>query len=181
MIIFCHMCPFCFIALILLNNKASHASHFREFRNLRARPVLLEAVRILPLLQAAPETGGNRRIRPDLRGGSRIARPRWRPRKIDTMFWGGGTPSSLSEGDIERLAEALGRFRPSLEWTVEVSPSSATRGKLETLRRIGATRISLGVQSFDEGVLRSLGRAHTLKETLKAIDAVAEAGFENFR
>lgn len=102
------------------------------------------------------------------------------PEKIDTMFWGGGTPSSLSEGDIERLAEALGRFRPSLEWTVEVSPSSATRGKLETLRRIGATRISLGVQSFDEGVLRSLGRAHTLKETLKAIDAVAEAGFGNF-
>ena len=102
------------------------------------------------------------------------------PEKIDTMFWGGGTPSSLSEGEIERLAEALGRFRPSREWTVEVSPSSVSRGKLETLRRIGVTRISLGVQSFDEGVLRSLGRAHTLKETLKAIDAVAEAGFENF-
>lgn len=102
------------------------------------------------------------------------------PEKVDTMFWGGGTPSSLPEGEMERLAEALGRFRPEREWTVEVSPSSAERGKLETLKRIGVTRISLGVQSFDEGVLRSLGRAHSLRDTLEAIDAVAEAGFKNF-
>ena len=76
-----HMSRFCFIALILLNNRASHASHFREFRNLRARPVLLEAVRVLPVLQAAPEAGGHRRICKGLRGRGRIARARGRPRK----------------------------------------------------------------------------------------------------
>lgn len=98
----------------------------------------------------------------------------------DTIFWGGGTPSILPESAFEKLASAFGRFPKPREWTIEVSPSTISREKLSLYRQAGVTRISLGVQSFDEGVLRSLGRAHSLKSTLEAIDAVAETGFDNF-
>lgn len=98
----------------------------------------------------------------------------------DTIFWGGGTPSILPESAFEKLAGAFGRFPKPREWTIEVSPSTISREKLSLYRQAGVTRISLGVQSFDEGVLRSLGRAHSLKSTLEAIDAVAETGFDNF-
>lgn len=98
----------------------------------------------------------------------------------DTIFWGGGTPSILPESAFEKLAGAFGRFPKPREWTIEVSPSTISREKLSLYKQAGVTRISLGVQSFDEGVLRSLGRAHSLKSTLEAIDAVAETGFDNF-
>lgn len=98
----------------------------------------------------------------------------------DTIFWGGGTPSILPESAFEKLAGAFGRFTKPREWTIEVSPSTISREKLSLYKQAGVTRISLGVQSFDEGVLRSLGRAHSLKSTLEAIDAVAETGFDNF-
>ena len=98
----------------------------------------------------------------------------------DTIFWGGGTPSILPESAFEKLAGAFRRFPKPREWTIEVSPSTISREKLSLYKQAGVTRISLGVQSFDEGVLRSLGRAHSLKSTLEAIDAVAETGFDNF-
>lgn len=98
----------------------------------------------------------------------------------DTIFLGGGTPSILPESAFEKLAGAFGRFPKPREWTIEVSPSTISREKLSLYKQAGVTRISLGVQSFDEGVLRSLGRAHSLKSTLEAIDAVAETGFDNF-
>lgn len=98
----------------------------------------------------------------------------------DTVFWGGGTPSILRESEFEKLAGAFGRFPKPREWTIEVSPSTISREKLSLYKQAGVTRISLGVQSFDEGVLKSLGRSHSLKSTLEAIDAVAETEFDNF-
>lgn len=100
--------------------------------------------------------------------------------KVNTMFWGGGTPSALSERNIVALSDALEGLKPEQEWTVEVSPSSLTREKLQLLREIGVTRISLGVQSFNEKTLRTLGRAHTLASTLEAIELVASSGIANF-
>lgn len=111
----------------------------------------------------------------------RLARGELPESGVDTMFWGGGTPSSLSADSIERLADALGDFRPKLEWTVEVSPSTITREKLAAFKRIGITRISLGVQSFDERTLRSLGRAHTLRSTLDAIKPCTAKSFPIFQ
>ncbi len=102
------------------------------------------------------------------------------PKKTDTMFWGGGTPSILSPTQIEKLAKGLQQFLPELEWTVEVSPSTITKEKLDAFKRIGVNRISLGVQSFCEKTLKTLGRAHSLDETLQAIDLIAESNFENF-
>lgn len=100
--------------------------------------------------------------------------------KPETMYWGGGTPSILPEKTMARLARAFGDLLPSREWTVEVAPSSATRRRLAALKDAGVTRISMGVQSFDERTLKRLGRRHSLKATLAAIDTVSQIGFEHF-
>ncbi len=102
------------------------------------------------------------------------------PSTTDTMFWGGGTPSILSPQQIEKIANTFGELLPKSEWTVEVSPSTITREKLDAFRDVGVDRISLGVQSFSEKTLKTLGRAHTLQETLNAIDLIAERNFKNF-
>ncbi len=99
---------------------------------------------------------------------------------VDTMFWGGGTPSILSERQIENLAKTFANTLPTQEWTVEVSPSTITKSKLETFKNVGVNRISLGVQSFSEKTLQTLGRAHSLKDTLEAIELVSNADFEKF-
>ena len=98
----------------------------------------------------------------------------------ETMFIGGGTPSILEPEQILQLPKIFENLIPSIEWTVEVSPSTITKAKLDAFKEIGVNRISLGVQSFMEKTLNSLGRAHSLQETLKAIELVAEAKFKNF-
>ena len=107
--------------------------------------------------------------------GGRIPTPQ-------TMFWGGGTPSILSECDIERLRLAFEKngLLPALEWTVEIAPANATPRKLAALKDAGVSRISMGVQSFDEKTLRTLGRRYSLKTTLEAVECVADAGFPHF-
>ena len=107
--------------------------------------------------------------------GGRIPTPQ-------TMFWGGGTPSILSECDIERLRLAFEKngLLPALEWTVEIAPANATPRKLAALKNAGVSRISMGVQSFDEKTLRTLGRRYSLKTTLEAVERVADAGFPHF-
>ena len=103
------------------------------------------------------------------------------PRRVDTVFWGGGTPGLLLPRDMERLARATlaacgGAPR---EWTAEVTPQTARPDRLRVLREAGVNRISMGVQSFDEDILRALGRVHTVKQVYEAIDAVRAAGFDN--
>ena len=101
-------------------------------------------------------------------------------KKPETMFWGGGTPSILSEKNIEQIAESFGELLPTKEWTVEVAPTNATTSRLQTLKDVGVNRISMGVQSFNEKTLQTLGRKHSLKSTLQAIDRIADVGFEHF-
>ena len=105
--------------------------------------------------------------------GGELSRPQ-------TMFWGGGTPSILSEADIESIVFAMSNVLPTREWTVEVAPSSASKGKLKLLKDFGVTRVSMGVQSFDKKTLDALGRAHKPEAALKTIDDIAETGFKHF-
>ena len=103
-------------------------------------------------------------------------------RTPETMFWGGGTPSILTEKNIEQLANIFkqNNLLPTKEWTVEVAPTNATSSRLQMLKDVGVTRISMGVQSFNENTLKTLGRKHTLKATLEAIDRIANINFEHF-
>ena len=90
--------------------------------------------------------------------------------KIDTVYVGGGTPSCLPRGEFARLAGAVfSCFDCEVsEFTAEANPESFDESKADEYERSGVTRVSLGVQSTDNGILRLLGRAHDF-ETAKAI------------
>lgn len=101
-------------------------------------------------------------------------------RPISTLFWGGGTPGLLSPGQIRQMGEIL-RPLPGVvgvkEWSVEMAPASVTEARLEALREIGVTRISMGVQSFRPDLLEALGRQHTREQVFRAYERVKQAGF----
>ena len=101
------------------------------------------------------------------------------PARVNTVFWGGGTPGLLAPADLGRLGETV-RTRlggQPEEWTVELAPASVTAARLEVLRGLGVTRVSLGVQSFQPALLDALGRQHTREQVLRAYERVRAAGF----
>ncbi len=110
----------------------------------------------------------------------------WRPalaaREAVTLFIGGGTPTLVPP---EYLAETLDRAREAVpfaadaEITVEGNPGTLTPEKLARYRRAGVNRLSLGAQSFDDGLLRSLGRIHTSGQIAGAVAMARDAGFDN--
>ncbi|MFI3291558.1 MAG: radical SAM family heme chaperone HemW [Opitutales bacterium] len=105
--------------------------------------------------------------------------PEFQPTSI---FIGGGTPSALSNKYLRQMLEILKSKITSdcVEFSIEVSPSSINAEKLEIMRDFGVNRISMGVQSFDESLLRTLGRHTQLKQIYKAIDTISTANFEHF-
>lgn len=102
------------------------------------------------------------------------------PGRVETAFWGGGTPGLLPAEDLFVLGRALTRAagRPQ-EWSVELAPSSVRADKLAALKEAGVTRVSLGVQSFDEATLDTLGRRHSPKQVMEAWKLVEAAGFSS--
>ena len=103
-------------------------------------------------------------------------------REILTIFIGGGTPTLLP-------AEALGRILSELragfaipegvEITVEANPNDATPEKLASLKEFGVNRLSFGVQTFDDGLLKQIDRVHSARQAEDALQMAREAGFEN--
>ncbi|MBR6389506.1 MAG: radical SAM family heme chaperone HemW [Opitutales bacterium] len=98
--------------------------------------------------------------------------------KISSVFFGGGTPTLLDGGRLERLAKIFRPRAKNIEWTIEASPQTLNPQKLKLLKGLGINRISLGVQSFSEKTLKSLGRPHPLAASVRAIDNALEV-FEN--
>ena len=100
----------------------------------------------------------------------------------DTVFIGGGTPSLLTGDQMKRLMESVRRWfavSPDAEITSEANPGTVDAAKLAAFREAGINRLSLGVQSFDDGLLRILGRIHTAREAEDAAYMAADAGFTN--
>ena len=97
----------------------------------------------------------------------------------ETVYIGGGTPTLLSEEELERLLGYALDFGCDAadEWTVEANPGTLTDAKLGILMESGVTRISLGVQSFDDDVLARLGRRHSAQEVDDAVAAIRRVGF----
>ncbi len=97
-----------------------------------------------------------------------------------TVFVGGGTPTALSDDDFVRMLELVrGLALPGgrlVEWTVEANPGSLTPTKARALVQAGVTRISLGVQSFDDAVLRSVGRVHDAATAREAVAIARGSG-----
>jgi oxygen-independent coproporphyrinogen III oxidase len=101
------------------------------------------------------------------------------PRRVATAFWGGGTPGLLRPAEIERLGRAMLRHTAGQpgEWTVELAPATVTEDRLAVLKALGVTRISMGVQSFDAGMLDALGRQHTTAQVYRAYELIRAQGF----
>lgn len=102
------------------------------------------------------------------------------PRRADTVFLGGGTPSRLTPGQLLRILDALrARFEleAEAEITLEGNPESLVLDRLVAYRDAGVNRVSVGVQSLDDAVLRSVGRAHDAREAERAVRDARRAGF----
>ena len=108
-----------------------------------------------------------------------LRRPAWEGQCFDSVFLGGGTPSLLGSALLSRLLIGL-RERLSIEsgaeWTLEANPESIDRELLEVALVCGINRLSLGIQSFDDEVLTSLGRIHDAAAARAAIAAARAAG-----
>ncbi len=99
------------------------------------------------------------------------------PGTIDTLFIGGGTPSTVSPEAYAPLFETIAPFmRPGAEMTTEANPNSATKSWLSGMRALGINRVSFGVQSFDDEKLKFLGRNHSAMQARHAPQLAKEAG-----
>ena len=101
-------------------------------------------------------------------------------RTVATIFFGGGTPSLMQPATVAAILEAVARhwtIAPDVEVTLEANPTSVEAARFRGYRAAGVNRVSLGVQSLDDRVLAELGRTHTAREALQAVD-IARAAFD---
>jgi oxygen-independent coproporphyrinogen-3 oxidase len=104
-------------------------------------------------------------------------------RRIETVFFGGGTPSLFLPEEFARLLVALRRRTPvasNAEITLEANPGTVERGRFAGYRDAGINRVSLGAQSFSRAALARLGRIHSAEDTHRAVEELHAAGLENF-
>ena len=109
--------------------------------------------------------------------------PRILGRRIDTVFFGGGTPSLFQPEDFSRLLGALRNriaFAHDAEVTMEANPGTIERGRFEGYRDAGINRVSLGAQSFAPRALEALGRIHSAEDTHRAVAELRAAKLDNF-
>ncbi|MBP3411350.1 MAG: coproporphyrinogen dehydrogenase HemZ, partial [Clostridia bacterium] len=101
--------------------------------------------------------------------------------KVRAAYMGGGTPTAIPCGDLERiLGAAREAFPGAVEWTVEAGrPDTIDREKLEMLRRMEITRISVNPQTFNDETLLRIGRSHTGADTIAAYELARELGFDD--
>lgn len=103
---------------------------------------------------------------------------RRRGRSFSTVYFGGGTPTALSERDLERiLPPVLAAAAPGAEVTMECNPSTLSDAKARRLRALGVNRLSIGAQAFDPAVLRVLGRAHAPAGIRACVESARRAEF----
>lgn len=101
---------------------------------------------------------------------------------IETIYVGGGTPTSLSTPLLKRLLEAIPynfSLANDVEWTVEVNPGSADAEKFEMMKQAGVNRLSIGAQTFDKSLLKAINRDHEPGDVEETVRLAQEAGIDN--
>ncbi len=110
-------------------------------------------------------------------------RPLIASRRIDTVFFGGGTPSLFGPDDFAWLLQTIRQrieFAADAEITLEANPGTVERGRFAGYRDAGINRVSLGAQTFSAAALERLGRIHTADDTHRAVEELRSAGIVNF-
>ena len=101
---------------------------------------------------------------------------------LETLYIGGGTPSTLMPKQLATLFEGIHRYLPlekNCEFTMELNPDDGQMERLEVMKEYGVNRISMGVQSFNDELLKKIGRKHSKKTVLESIGNARKLGFEN--
>lgn len=104
-------------------------------------------------------------------------------RVVQSVFFGGGTPSLFTAGQVERMIagfRSLLPIAPGAEITLEANPGTVERDSFSAYREAGVNRFSLGVQTFDDACLQRIGRIHDRDEVARALESVARSGIDNF-
>lgn len=104
-------------------------------------------------------------------------------RVVGSIFIGGGTPSLFSAEAIDRLLAGIRarlQCKPDLEITLEANPGTVEQGRFREFRATGINRLSIGIQSFDAGMLERIGRIHGRREAIRAAELAHDAGFASF-
>ena len=102
-------------------------------------------------------------------------------REVDTLYFGGGTPTFLTPGQLRQLCQLVLKWHPlaaGYEWTVEANPGDLDRERLEVLAEMGVNRLSLGSQSFHSEKLRLLERDHDRADILRSVELARAAGMQ---
>lgn len=102
--------------------------------------------------------------------------------EVNTIYFGGGTPSLLDAASIDNLINQINKIfniDPNAEITLEANPEDINEGKVNDYYKIGINRISLGIQSFDDTILKKLNRQHSGKQAVKAVDLLKKGGINN--
>ena len=102
--------------------------------------------------------------------------------RLDSIFVGGGTPTALNEKQLGQLCSIIKRQLPYdqfTEYTFEANPGDLSKEKLQILHDAGVNRLSFGVQTFNDELLKRIGRSHRTKDVFQSIDAAKQVGFDN--
>lgn len=103
-------------------------------------------------------------------------------KSLNSIFVGGGTPTALSEKQLERLCSMIQYHLPftnEAEYTFEANPGDLTEDKLKVLFDLGVNRLSFGVQSFNDELLKRIGRTHKAEDVFRSVEAAKRVGFHN--
>lgn len=98
--------------------------------------------------------------------------------ELKTLYFGGGTPSTLSCREIQKII-SLFKITPKTEITFEINPEGVNKKYFERLKQLGINRISIGAQTFDDKILKLIGRRHNSKQIKKAVSEAQKTGFQN--
>lgn len=101
---------------------------------------------------------------------------------IETIFLGGGTPTALTTKQLDHLLTAVQKLLPihkEVEFTIEANPGDLPADKLRVLKDLGVNRLSLGVQTFNNELLKRIGRSHRVKDVYETVEAAKRIGFDN--
>ena len=112
----------------------------------------------------------------------RLTKQKYPSDVTETIYIGGGTPTSLSAKQLDRLLGGIKEelpFNPSDEFTIEANPGDLTMDKIKVIKDHGVNRLSMGVQTFDDRLLKKIGRKHTAQDVFDTMSLLEKADFSN--